>query len=143
MPCRSHSTKSSSPNAIAVCTRPVPLSSTTCSAASTVWPFGPWSGSRSNGGAYLVSTIALPGKRSSTAAASPRMSSTRSSATTTTSLPTRARTYMSDGEIATAQLANSVHGCVVQISSASPACSGPRGSITGSRTVAVTSSVSA
>jgi hypothetical protein len=40
-PCSAPSRKSSSPNAIAVCTMPVPSSADTKSAGSTVWPFSP------------------------------------------------------------------------------------------------------
>ena len=52
IPCSAPSRKSSSPNAIEVCTTPVPSSAVTKSAGRTVWPFGPYSSvaMKENGG---------------------------------------------------------------------------------------------
>ena len=75
--------------------------------------------------------ICSPGKRCRISASSPSTRSTSASASTNTSPASDARTYVSAGSTATAALETSVHGVVVQISSWSPASTGPRGSVTG------------
>ena len=130
--------KSSSPNAIAVCTMPVPSSAVTKSPSSTVCPRSPYSRPVMNGTAARSARRPAPRRGSGRGSARPRRAprSTRASASTTgaSSAPaSRARTC-SSGSTATAALETSVHGVVVQTSSSSPACSGPPSSATRKRT---------
>src|SRR5215218_4477235 len=88
-----------------------------------------------NGGSYAAPTISPPAKRATMSTPSPSTRSISASASTSTAPSSlRTRTYVRSGSTATAAFDGSVHGVVVQISSSSPACSGPAGETTGKRT---------